>query len=52
VWTLNNEEDIIKYTNMGVDNIITDEPLFARKIIYSKDTPDILKSVMDYVFGN
>lgn len=52
VWTLNNEADIIKYTNMGVDNIITDEPLFARKTIYSKHAPDILKAVMDYIFRN
>lgn len=52
VWTLNNEEDIVKYSDMGVDNIITDNPLLARHAIYSKDAPDVLKLVMDYVFGN
>lgn len=52
VWTLNDEDDIVKYSNMGVDNIITDNPLLARHAIYSKDAPDVLKFVMDYVFGN
>ncbi|MCM1466796.1 MAG: glycerophosphoryl diester phosphodiesterase membrane domain-containing protein [Alistipes sp.] len=52
VWTLDSEEDIIKYANMGADSIITDDPLFARKVVYSKDTPDILRSVMDYIFSN
>lgn len=52
VWTLNNEAEIIKYANMGVDNIITDEPLLARKAVYSKDAPSVLKYVMDYVFSN
>lgn len=52
VWTLNNEADIVKYANMGVDSIITDDPLFARKVVYYKDTPDILKAVMDYIFSN
>ncbi len=52
VWTLNDEDAIMKYSNMGVDNIITDSPLEARHAIYSKDAPDILKMVMDYVFDN
>lgn len=52
VWTLDSEADIIKYANMGADSIITDDPLFARKVVYSKDTPDILRSVMDYIFSN
>lgn len=52
IWTLNNEDDILKYSNMGADNIITDNPILAREVIYSKDAPDIFVTVLDYVFGN
>lgn len=52
IWTLNNESDIRKYANMGADNIITDDPIFAREVVYSIDTPDIFVYVLNYVFGN
>lgn len=52
IWTLNDENDILKYANMGADNIITDNPILAREVIYSKDAPDIFVSVLRYVFGN
>ena len=38
--------------DMGVDNIITDDPLFVRQVVYEKDSPDIFRIVLDYVFGN
>lgn len=52
IWTLNDESDILRYVNMGADNIITDDPILAREVIYSKDAPDIFVYVLNYVFGN
>ena len=33
VWTVNNEEDMIKYINMGVDNITTKKPDILLELI-------------------
>lgn len=33
VWTVNSEMELERMKNLGVDNIITDDPIFARKII-------------------
>lgn len=50
VWTLNEEDDILKFAGMGVDYIITDNPVLAREVIYSKDTPDMIKNFINFVF--
>lgn len=35
-WTVNTEEGIQEMIDVGVDNIITDNPVLARELIYSK----------------
>ena len=35
-WTVNDEEKIQMMIDLGVDNIITDNPVMARELIYSK----------------
>ena len=52
IWTVNEKNLIKKFMDMGVDNIITDDPLFVRQVVYEKDSPDIFRIVLDYVFGN
>ena len=52
IWTLNDADNILKFAGMGADNIITDDPILAREVIYSKDTPDVFVTVLNYVFGN
>ena len=36
-WTVNNRSEMIRLLNLGVDNIITDVPLYAREVIFSED---------------
>lgn len=50
-WTVNNETSIKNLTNKGVDNIITDEPVLAREVIYSRDTSETLINMIKYVFN-
>lgn len=37
--------------NMGVDNIITDNPVMAREAVYSRYTGKELINILDYVFS-
>lgn len=43
VWTVNKKETIKSLIDMGVDNIITDHPLLANKILNSKYAMDNFK---------
>lgn len=50
-WTVNNKESIKNLSNKGVDNIITDNPVVAREIIYSRDTSETILYMLKYVFN-
>jgi len=50
-WTVNSNTSIKNLTNKGVDNIITDKPVLAREVIYSRDTSDTLVNMLKYVFN-
>ena len=50
-WTVNNDASIKNLTNKGVDNIITDKPVTAREVIYSRDTSETLINMIKYVFN-
>lgn len=52
IWTLNDKGNIEKFAGMGADNIITDDPLMAREVVNTMESPDIFKAVLDYVFSN
>lgn len=45
-WTVNNEDSIQSMIDVGVDNIITDNPVLARELIYSKSLND---SIVDFI---
>ncbi|BCN29493.1 glycerophosphodiester phosphodiesterase [Anaeromicropila herbilytica] len=51
-WTINSASYMKKMAKLGVDNIITDNPVKARKVIYSSDIPnytlDFLKLIFEY----
>ena len=51
VWTVNSAEKIENLTALGVDNIITDDPLMAREVIYSKYSYKELVDILNYVFN-
>lgn len=37
VWTVNSEDTLKKVIEMGVDKVITDDPVMAKKLIYEKE---------------
>lgn len=51
VWTVNSAEKIENLTALGVDNIITDDPVMAREVIYSKYSYKELVNILNYVFN-
>lgn len=51
VWTVNSPSLVKALANMGVDNIITDDPVMARKAVYSRYTGKELINILDYVFS-
>lgn len=42
-WTINREDDLKRMKAMGVDNIITNKPAYARKIIYGSELTDTIE---------
>ena len=50
-WTVNTKNEMDRLKNMGVDNIITDKPVKAREILYSKvanqSIQDLIKRVVN-----
>lgn len=50
-WTVNNATSIKNLANKGVDNIITDVPVTAREVIYSRNTSETLVNMLNYVFS-
>ena len=50
-WTVNNKDSIKNLTNKGVDGVITDNPVLAREIIYSRDTSETIVNMIRYVFN-
>ena len=50
VWTVNSSSKAKEMTEIGVDAIITDNPVMTREIVYSKYNNPLFKNVLDYVF--
>lgn len=50
VWTVNSPGIIRTLANMGVDNIITDNPVMARSVVYSRYTVQEIINILDYIF--
>ena len=51
VWTVNSPSIVKALANMGVDNIITDDPVMAREAVYSRYTVRELVNILNYVFN-
>lgn len=51
-WTVNNSVSVKNLANKGVDNIITDVPITAKEVIYSRNTSETLINMIKYVFSN
>lgn len=49
-WTVNKEVELLRLKTMGVDNIITDDPAFARKIVYDEGVVDTIEEWMRLLF--
>ena len=45
-WTVNTEESINKMINLNVDNIITDDPVLAKELIYKSKTSNVISEVI------
>lgn len=50
VWTVNDRYNIESLTRIGVDNIITDDPVKARTVIYSANFPKYTTNFLKMVF--
>lgn len=37
VWTVNSEDQLEKVVSMGIDNVITDDPVMAKELIYKQE---------------
>lgn len=49
-WTINSPENMIKLIDLDVDNIITDNPILARQIIYSQNTSNKFNNILKLLF--
>lgn len=51
VWTVNNRTDMERLRVLGVDNLITDDPILAREIIYQEEATENLMEYLRAVLG-
>jgi glycerophosphoryl diester phosphodiesterase len=50
VWTVNTRSEIERMSRLGVDNIITDNPVFAREVLYAAGGDRLLLTLLKVVF--
>jgi glycerophosphoryl diester phosphodiesterase len=50
VWTVNGQKSMKRMLEIGVDNIITDNAVLARKVIYTQKISAPLLEMLEYVF--
>ncbi len=43
VWTVNKESELRRMKTMGVDNIITDKPVYAREVLFESELTETLE---------
>jgi glycerophosphoryl diester phosphodiesterase len=49
VWTVNTKSEIERMSRLGVDNIITDDPVYAREVIYRSNADRYLVTLLKIV---
>lgn len=47
VWTINKEDDMVKYINLGVDNIITDRPNRLKAVVAKRKNQTFLSKMLE-----
>ncbi len=52
VWTVNDTERIRAATELGVDGIITDDPILAREAVYSTQTRSLYANILRQLFSD
>ncbi|MGN0374662.1 MAG: glycerophosphodiester phosphodiesterase family protein [Butyrivibrio sp.] len=50
VWTVNSRSKAREMTAIGVDAVITDNPVMAKEVVYSKYSSPLFSNVISYVF--
>lgn len=50
VWTVNSDESLRNVVRLDADGIITDRPVRAREIAYSKNTSDLMIEILNRFF--
>lgn len=50
VWTVNTKEDAIRMSQLGVDNIITDRPVYIRNVLYEQGGNQTLSTLLKLSF--
>lgn len=50
VWTINDRTTAEKMVSMGVDAVITDNPVMGRKATYARYSYSLIENVLSYVF--
>lgn len=50
VWTINSANQMKTLTQLGVDNIITDNPVLANEVIHGKNTSTTFLEMLDIIF--
>ena len=50
VWTVNSRSKAKEMTAIGVDAVITDNPVMAKEVVYSKYSSPLFSNVISYVF--
>ncbi len=46
VWTVNSKNELERVKRLGVDNVITDDPSYAKEILYQEDSDWFLLTVL------
>lgn len=49
-WTTNSQQRIQRMVDCGVDNVITDNPVLAQRVIYAKRTNPGIVQIIRYIF--
>lgn len=49
-WTTNSQQRIQRMVDCGVDNVITDDPILARRVIYAERTNPGIVQIIRYIF--
>lgn len=50
VWTVNTRKEMERLSRIGVDNIVTDHPIYAREVLYQSSTDWYIVTLLKIIF--